>query len=222
MSSPDKNIQIFGIHNYDEYWKNRKNKNRTYKTDIHRILVELVVKHTPQKSKILDLGVGPGHLFKELQELKFDMYGVEISEEAFGLYNFPSDQITKHDLQKGIPTITAKPFKTIIASHIIHHMREPISFIHQARENLDTGGIFIVATQNISFILYRLKYLFFGEFPKVSFGHINFISPYEYREILKKSGFEIIDIRTTGSHTFLNKIFPFWFSGTLFFVCRKT
>ena len=222
MSSPNKNIQIFGIHNYDEYWKNRKNKNRTYKTDIHRILVELVVKHTPQKSKVLDLGVGPGHLFKELQELKFNMYGVEISEEAFGLYDFPSDQITKHDLQTGIPTITAKPFKTIIASHIIHHMREPISFIHQARENLDTGGIFIVATQNISFILYRLKYFFFGEFPKVSFGHINFISPYEYREILKKSGFEIIDMRTTGSHTFLNKIFPFWFSGTLFFVCRKT
>ncbi len=216
----EQKVQIFGVTNYNEYWESRKKRNRTYETDIHRILIELVKKYTPKEGVVLDLGVGPGHIFRELQK-SFDMHGVEISDEAYTLYDFPSQNIKQYDLQKGIPKLPASPFNTIVASHIIHHMREPISFIDQAANELSPGGIFIIATQNISFITYRLKYFFHGEFPRVSFGHVNFISPYEYKTIIKDRGFSIEEIRTTRSHTFLNKLFPFWFSGTLFFVCRK-
>ena len=216
MHNNEKEVGIFGIVDYDEYWKSRKTRNRTYKTEIHHILVDLVKKYTVHGNKVLDLGVGPGHVFKELMS-EFDMYGVEFADEAFALYDFDASKIIKHDLQNGIPNLPALPFSTIIASHIVHHMRNPISFIKQSQQNLKENGIFILATQNISFIPYRLKYFFFGEFPKVSPGHVNFISPYEYKKILTNLGFDIIEIKTTGRHTFLNYFFPFLFSLILFF-----
>ncbi len=144
-------VQIFGVTDYDQYWKKRKDRDRTYKTEIHRILIDTVTSVTPAKGRVLDLGVGPGHVFKELMP-KFAMSGVEFSQEAFKLYDFDASNILQHDLQTGIPQLQGAPFDTIIASHIVHHMREPLLFIEQAHDALKKDGVFILATQNISFI----------------------------------------------------------------------
>lgn len=213
-------IKKFGVENYNDYWQKRKEKDRTGVTEIHRIIIDIVNEYAKPNSKILDLGVGPGHVFKELQK-NHQCYGVEISDEAFGLYDFPAQNIKKFDLSNGIPDFEGiKIFDVIIASNILHHFTDPLNLLRKIKSRINKESIFILVMPNVSFFIHRLKYFLKGEFPDISKSHKNFITPYEFKEILNREGFEIEKIKTMGKHKILLKLFPFLFSGALFFVCR--
>jgi 2-polyprenyl-3-methyl-5-hydroxy-6-metoxy-1,4-benzoquinol methylase len=221
MYNPGMNDQhAFGLDNYETYWKRRKERGRSGLTDIHRILVQLAERSARVGQSILDVGVGPGHVYKALLQKGYRMHGVEFADEAFALYDFPHDAIVKHDLQEGLPKQDGAPFQVIIASHIIHHMKDPVGLIRDLRSNMAPGSKLIIATQNISFVLYRLRYFFFGEFPDVSRGHRNFLTPYQYERILNEEGFALVERVTTGSHAILKRIAPYWFGATIFLVAE--
>lgn len=210
----------FGVDDYNDYWKKRKERDRTGLSEIHKIVIGVVNKYAKPGAKVLDLGVGPGHTFKELQK-KYDCYGVEISDEAFSLYDFPADKIKKHDLKDGVPKFTGiAPFDVVIASSILHHFPDPTELLKNIASNMNKESTFVFVTPNVSFFLHRIKYFFLGKFPEVSCGHKNFLTPYEWVKILDKEGFSISEIKTMGRHRVLLRLFPFIFSGALFFVCK--
>jgi 2-polyprenyl-3-methyl-5-hydroxy-6-metoxy-1,4-benzoquinol methylase len=196
--------------------------NRTGLSEIHKIIIGIVNKYQKQKSKILDLGVGPGHVFKELQK-NHDLYGIEIADEAFSMYDFDTKNIKKFDFSNGIPEFeNVKSFDVIIASNILHHLKNPLKLLLEIKEKMNNNSILIFVTPNISFFIHRIKYFFTGKFPNFSKSHVNFLSPYEWIEMLKTNGFKIIEIQTMGRHKILLKLFPLLISGSLFFVCKKS
>ena len=206
---------------YNRYWKERFEINRTRVTEIHAKILSIVSRHASKGSKIIDLGVGPGHVFKKLQE-NHDTYGVEISKKAFELYDFDSSQIKQADLEKEIPTFESAPnFDFIIASHIIHHFKKPLSFLKMVNGKLSEDGKILIATPNTTFFNHRFRYFFFGQYPKLSPEHINFLTCSEYKKLFKEANLRIVEITGLEHYLFLSKKFPSMFSPTLFFVVEK-
>jgi 2-polyprenyl-3-methyl-5-hydroxy-6-metoxy-1,4-benzoquinol methylase len=213
-------IKIFGLENYDDYWKKRKERDRTGLSEIHNIIISLVEKNAKPGATVLDLGVGPGHVFRELQK-KYNCYGVEIAQEALDMYDFSKDQIAKGDFTKEIPNFGGvNTFDVIIASNIFHHLKQPIEFLRELKKRMDKNSILIFVTPNVSFVVPRIKYFFKGEFPDLSASHINFITPREYQTIFAEEGMEIAEVVGMGRHKNLIRLNPYLFSGGLFFVLR--
>ncbi|GMU73914.1 MAG: hypothetical protein AMXMBFR44_1130 [Candidatus Campbellbacteria bacterium] len=208
---------------YEAYWKDRIGRNRTYITPIHRKILELVSKIAKPGSAVLDLGVGPGHVFRELQK-DYKVYGAEISTTVFDLYDFPTENIKHVDLEKEMPAFDGNPnFSVIIASHIIHHFDDPLAFLRRVKEKMDSNTRLLVATPNTVFINYRIKYLLLAQFPDLSRAHVNYLTPREYRKLFEEAGLEIETFAGIKHYPLLvlSTIFPSLFSQTLFFVVKK-
>lgn len=216
-------IKTFGVNDYDTYWKKRKGRGRTYKTPIHETLIATTQNHTPEGGSVLDIGVGPGHVYEGLQQSGFDCYGIEVSPEAMELYTFPKDKIILHDAREGIPEIqgTSK-FDTIIVSHVIHHLEDVDGFLEICKKAMADDGVLLIGTPNTAFLPYRIKYMFKGEFPNVSHGHTNFLTMKEYESLFTKHNLEIKELVTNGKRKILRKFFPTLFAGTFFFVVKQS
>lgn len=213
-------VKTFGIKDYNGYWQKRRERNRTSLSEIHRIIIATIREYVKPGSKVLDLGVGPGHVFKELRKT-YDCYGVEISDEAFKLYDFSADKIQKFDLNNGVPDFANAPvFDAAIASNIFHHFPDPTNLLRSIRSKMGPHSIFILVNPNVTFFVHRLKFFFKGQFPDFSPGHKNFLTPPELSQLLNQEGFRVEEIKTMGRHKLLLRLAPFWFSGALFFVSR--
>ncbi|MFH1979254.1 MAG: class I SAM-dependent methyltransferase [Patescibacteria group bacterium] len=210
----------FGIENYNEYWRARKENSKTHKTEIHKRIVEIVKKFTKLDSIILDLGVGPGHVFSELSK-SYKCYGVEIAQEIINSYDFSTENIALADFSKGIPNFSGLKFDVVIASMVVHHMDDPGKLIVDIKNNLSENGIALVVSPNIAYYPYRLKYFFFAKFPKISKAHKNFMNMKEIKILIEKSGLNIKTTETVGKLGFIRKMWPSLLSGALFFICTK-
>jgi SAM-dependent methyltransferase len=208
----------FGISDYDHYWENRFNEAHYQFTDVHRKIIEEARKILGERrALVLDCGVGPGHVFKILSRY-YDTYGIEISEKAFELYNFNTDNIAIWDLNNGLPDYSPK-MDLIIASRIIHHLEEPILFLKRVRESLKHKGWFMGVIPNICYYHHRLKFLV-GKFPPISKAHLNFQTGADFKRMVMDSGFRFLKL-TTPKKTIRAKLWPTVFSQDLIYVFQK-
>ena len=81
----DVELRKFGVGNSDEYWSQRREESRVSERRLHRFLSSLVDEMFPYKAKVLDCGVGSGHVFRLCSE-KHETYGVELSAEAIAMF----------------------------------------------------------------------------------------------------------------------------------------
>jgi len=208
-----------GISDYDEYWDDRIERKHYQYTDVHRKIVE-VAKGVlgNEQARVLDCGVGPGHVYRELSQL-YEAYGLEISEKVFSLYRFDTSRIQIWDLNNGLPPFDP-PLDLIIASRIVHHLDDPISFLGHVRKNLREKGWFIGVIPNICYYHHRLKFLF-GTFPPISGAHVNFQTGPTFEKMVVTQGFVLRQL-TTPKKTIRAKIWPTVFSQDLIYVFQKS
>lgn len=214
----------FGIENknYDNYWTDRTDRNRVLLTPIHQRIIELATNFVKSGGFILDMGVGPGQVFRKLQENNYNVFGVEISDKAFELYDFPHENIKKGDLETAIPDFAeVKEFELLVASHILHHFDNPVEFIDRVINIMGVNTKFLIAAPNTVFINHRIRYLLFGEFPNLSRAHLNFLTPKDYSQIFAVKDLRIIKKTGINHYPLLSKIFPTLFSPTLFYIVQK-
>ena len=203
---------------YDRYWENRVNKRHYQFTDVHWKIIETAVDLLgTEKARILDCGVGPGHVLKKLAD-RYDVYGIEISKKAFELYDFDTDNIMIWDLNEGLPSYPEK-MDLIIASRIILHLRDPVRFVKQVRENMKDKGWFIGVVPNICYYHHRLKFLL-GKFPPISGAHVNFQTGPDFKRMVENAGFRLHSL-TTPKNTIRAKLWPTVFSQDLIYVFQK-
>jgi SAM-dependent methyltransferase len=145
------------------------------------------------------------------------MYGVEISDEAFSLYDFDASGIVKYDLNEGLPNFGER-FDAIIAAHIIHHLEAPERYLAAVRRALAPGGVLVAAIPNIIYYRYRLGFLA-GKFPPISLAHRNFQTPLEFEAMVTGSGFDVVS-RTSAKRTLGGRFFPTFFSQDIVYVLR--
>lgn len=208
----------FGISEYDGYWEHRFNEKNYQFTKVHQKIIETSIEILGRKeARVLDCGVGPGHVFNKLSEY-YELYGIEISEKVFNLYDFKTNNIEIWDLNKGLPAYSEE-MDMVIASRIIHHIENPIYFIEQTREIIKENGWLMGVIPNICYYHHRLKFLA-GRLPPISRAHTNFQTGSEFQRMVSNAGFRLHKL-TTPKNTIRAKLWPTVFSQDLIYVFQK-
>ena len=209
-------IRKFGVDDPDEYWKWRKDIKRTTERRLHRFLKKQIDAIVPKGGRVLDCGMGAGHVFRLCRE-DYETYGVEISSEAIAMYDFPTDNVKQADLNQSIPDFDVN-FDAIVISMILHWMDDPQGFLAKIQKKLTPPGRLLVVIPNITYYRYRIGFLF-GKFPPISLSHKNFQVPLESEEMFKRAGLTIEKILT--SKTSLKaKLWPRLFATGIIYVLK--
>ncbi len=207
-----------GIKDYDTYWDQRIQQGHFQFTDVHRKIIETAVETLgPKKARVLDCGVGPGHVFQKLSE-HYEVHGIEISERALELYDFDTSRIRIWDLNGGLPSYD-RPMDLIIASRIVHHLADPVAFVKDVRRTLSDQGWFMGVIPNICYYHHRLKFLA-GKFPPISSAHVNFQTGPDFERMVCSEGFRLHRL-TTPKKTVRARLWPTAFSQDLIYVFQK-
>ncbi len=208
----------FGISDYEHYWRDRFDQEHYQFMDVHRKIIAVARRLLGDKpARVLDCGVGPGHVFKELSGF-YEVFGIEVSREVFKLYQFNTDNITSWNLNDGLPDYAEK-MDMVIASRIIHHLDEPEQFLTGVWNVLADKGWFMGIIPNICYYHHRLKFML-GQFPPVSRAHKNFQTGPEFENIVTGQGFRR-HLLTTPKKTIRAAVWPTVFSQDLIYVFQK-
>ncbi len=211
-------MKKFGIDSYERYWEERCTAKHYQFTSVHRKIIDVAKELLGNgTARVLDCGVGPGHVFKSLSE-NHETFGLEISRKVFELYDFNVENITIWDLNQGLPDYEEK-MDLVIASRIIHHLKKPYEFIEHVKSVLRKDGWFIGVIPNICYYHYRLRFLL-GEFPQISSAHVNMQTGPDFEKMITDAGF-LLHKLVTPKRTLRAKLWPTVFSQDLVYVFRK-
>jgi len=211
-------MKRFGVSDYEKYWEGRFAEEHYQFTDVHRKIIATAREILGRsKARVLDCGVGPGHVFRILSE-DYETFGIEISEKVFDLYDFDTKNITVGDMNRGFPDYP-EPMDLVIASRVVHHMEDPVLFARRVRDVIKTGGWFMGIIPNICYYHHRLKFLI-GKFPPISRAHVNFQTGPDFERMVTGEGFRLHRI-TTPKKTVRAKLWPTLFSQDLIYVFQK-
>lgn len=173
----------------------------------HRITANYLISLAAKKKvNILDLGCDVGFIGRLSDNPNIDFTGADISE--WSLKNLPEMYTTriKLDLNDKNWRIS-KTYDAIVFTDVIEHLISPVAAMKQITGFLKTDGVLILSVPNFVFILTRLVILF-GLYPQQSRGlfdktHLHNFTLNKIRNLLKDSGFEIIDEKYTNPPIYL-------------------
>jgi len=165
-------------------------------------------------SKILDVGCGNGNIANKLNDLGFDVYGIDASISGIEIARKKSaDSFFVQDINsKELPgEIHNIKFNTIISTEVIEHLYDPRGYVEFCKRVLmkSGGGELIISTPYHGY----LKNLTIALFGKMDThftvlwdgGHIKFWSRATLTKLLKEYGFKVTDFVGSGRISYLWK-----------------
>jgi len=146
-----------------------------------------------QEPKVIDIGCATGSLINYLREKKWQVTGVEISpcaeyarkERGLDVRSVPLEENNFPDSH----------FDALLASHLIEHLNNPMSFLKEAYRVLKPGGHVFITTPNINGFQ---AHVFKGRWRSAIFDHLYLFSNRTLIKMLKIAGFKIKSIHTWG------------------------
>lgn len=147
--------------------------------------------------RVLDCGAGRGVLTKRLIESGAEAYACDMNKRGFRI----DAKFKKADLNNSIPFQNSF-FDSIASIEVIEHLENPSNLMREFQRTLKKGGCLVLTTPNIQNVKSKIQFFFKSnlhwfhesEFGKKGAQHIN---PLYWRELiylLKKNGFNHIEI----------------------------
>ena len=146
------------------------------------------------KGSVLDVGCGAGEFLGMMQEAGWKVLGFDsdpaaarAARESFGVPVIVGDFSTAD--------LPAESFDAVIASHVIEHVYDPVSFLSACRRVVKPGGRVVVVTPNLDSLGSRM----FGvgwallEAPR----HLQLFSSATLRTCAVKAGLKVDVLRTS-------------------------
>lgn len=151
--------------------------------------LEQRVNLSDKAGKVLDIGCGMGSLLGGLQERGWDIYGVEPAPgyAEFARNRYGAEVITGF-LEE--VNLAGSYFDLVTLSHSIEHFSDPAQALTRIRSLLKDGRLIYIGTPNIT------KPARFRAFEA---PHLYSFSPNTISLLLRKTGFEVIEIDGTGN-----------------------
>lgn len=160
----------------------------------------LVKKHYSKGKKILDLCCG----LCEWNMDNLDVVGLDVNHKALEMakkYGRISKIIVSDGLKNNLPR---NSFDILVNSQVLEHMKSPGDLIIEIRRLLKNKGILILAVPYDTVLslwrpLFFVRCLWDGRIKGNKYflkngGHVNKFSPKSLAKLLKKHGFEILEI----------------------------
>lgn len=151
--------------------------------------------------RILDLGVGDSSIVKWLHERGCIIDAVELDKTSAEHAKPFCRNVIVGDLDN-IKTIKlADDYDYIIAADVLEHLRAPEVVLSYLKRALKRKGVLVVSLPNVANIYVRLNILV-GRFPYHTKGildhtHLHFYTRSTARDMLKKSGWDILEESVT-------------------------
>lgn len=168
-----------------------RNGNNFVKIERHKLRYDLIKKYKPSGS-LFDLGAGWGHFMLTGQQLGYDVYGIEISEQPY-LYSkndlkLPVDHIDFFEMKED------KTFDIITMWDVLEHIDKADTFIEKcARINSKNGYIVIQVPQIDSYFAKKYK----DDWKMMSLDHVNYFGKKTITQLLNKHGYEVECIKSS-------------------------
>jgi len=142
---------------------------------------------------IIDIGCATGALINCLREKKWQVTGVEISPCAEYARNERGLDVRSIPLEEN--NFPDSHFDALLASHLIEHLNNPMSFLKETYRVLKPNGRVFITTPNINSFQARI---FKERWRSAIFDHLYLFSDRTLVKMLKIAGFKIKSIHTWG------------------------
>ena len=110
-------------------------------------------KHDLTGGELLDVGCGYGFLLEEATEFFQSRTGLEFSHEAAAIASSKADRVYEGGLEQ-LPA--DKKFDCIIATQVIEHIYDPLTFLRKLAGHTKPGGKIVLATPDMGGMLRRV------------------------------------------------------------------
>lgn len=183
-----KEIQAHYKKNYDySYMEETDNNNHYYAGEL-----TLLEKELGRKGRILDVGCGAGQFLARAQKRGWKVQGIELSSKiaSFGRKNFGIKIRTSNFNQFS----SKEKFDVITMHHFMEHVRDPSRCLLKANRLLKKSGLFLLSTPNINSFDAKISAKRWEWLSPPA--HLFFFSKKNLRELLEKSNFKLVKVRT--------------------------
>lgn len=208
-------VHTFGVEDYDAYWNAAPM--RKGMRSVHKRMVDEIKALVPGPARLLELGPGPGHLFKALEAAGYEMYACDASQVALDRLDVPPERKQLANLNSGLPDYGVK-FRVILAAMVLHHIDKPEPFLGQLRKAVAPDGYVVLTVPNIITLKNRMRMLA-GEFPDLSPSHRNFMTPSEVKKLLARAQLKSVRVLSARRKP-LHMISPMLFSKELIVIAQ--
>lgn len=139
----------------------------------------------PEKpKKYLEVGIGRGLLFNHFKSLGYDCFGVEPGPWAKTLPNVVKD----------VARLDQKDFDVIVIADVLEHLEDPLSFIKNIGDLIETGTIYACFPNNQSLLARLSKEKWRMVKP---FGHLHLFSKRSLLIAFESNGFKVKEMTKT-------------------------
>ncbi len=206
-------MQYRGLLEHDERYQDKSGQTGT----TH----DLVVRRVERRTRVLDLGCGPGFVANRLSEKGCEVVAVDsvmpknLNSAKFVQLNF-ENELLREDLSN---------YSFVLMLDLLEHISDPERLLINLRYS--TSGLkvprFLLSTGNVAFLgprlLLGLGFFTYGERGILDITHKRLFTVASFKRMLRESGYLVLSV--TGIGVPFRLLFPNWFGGLLGFVSNS-
>ncbi len=182
-------------------------KNFLMKADplLHKQVSDIISRHLPAGSSVLDLGAGEGALSQRLQDIGYHVTAADMDRNQFKPSDIPFFQVNFNSQPELDIFIRQNEnrFDLVMGIEVIEHVENPFAYVRLLKQLIKPGGFVLITTPNITSWYSRLNFLMHGRFHQfsdsdLSYGHVAPVTSWELGVILRSENMEIITLSPAG------------------------
>jgi len=187
------------IYGYSNYRAGRDNVETMYRKIVGQM--EKFIK----PGKLLEVGSAYGYFLSQAKQKGWEVSGIELSESAreacqeeFGIKLF-SDPVNEFK--------PVDQFDSVVSLDVLEHMHDPSKTLTAIHGMIKPGGLLVLVVPNSASWVLRVLGLRWEDLQRANSGeHLYFFDRKSLRQILEKSGFEVLEINTVGRYFSLGEL----------------
>jgi 2-polyprenyl-3-methyl-5-hydroxy-6-metoxy-1,4-benzoquinol methylase len=171
-----------------------------------RFVAREAIKHFPARGKVLDLGCAPGYLGIILNELQFEVHGLDLNQLWEETYPHPKWiqelRVQAVDVERSPLPFPDGGFDGVLFTEVLEHIAivDPVKVLHEIARILKPNATLLLTTPNVCNLanliaLAKGRNIFWP--PEIFYGgtdrHNREYTPSEAMAVVEKAGLRVVD-----------------------------